>query len=214
MFAYNILGAVTGSSATRRASIGAALAAALAASSCCIGPLVLAALGVGGAGAFAALAVYRPWILGATGILIAVGFYLTYRKPVAVEGDDCGCERPKTARAGKIGLWIATVIVVLIAAAPTLIAKVFDSHRVAADSSARTTTAVIHVEGADCEACAAHIRVALDKVGGFHALALDVPSQRITVTYEPTPGRLDAYVAAIDHLGYEAALDPTNRPVR
>src|SRR5258708_3709479 len=150
-------------------TLGGALLAAIAASSCCIGPLVLAALGVGGAGAFATLASYRPWILGVTGILLGAGFYLTYRK----EGDACECEQPKAARAGKVGLWIATVMVVLFATAPTLIAKFFDAQRSAIDPSAHTASVVIRVEGADCEACAAHMRGALQKVGGFHELTLD-----------------------------------------
>ena len=44
-------------------TVGGALLAALAASSCCIGPLVLAALGIGGAGAMSVLSAYRPYIL-------------------------------------------------------------------------------------------------------------------------------------------------------
>jgi copper chaperone CopZ len=68
--------------------------------------------------------------------------------------------------------------------------------------------ATLHVEGMDCEACAVHIRGALAKVGGFHDMTLDLNGQAITVAYEPAPGRLQAYVAAINDLGYEAALPP------
>lgn len=89
----------------KKLTLGGAILAALAASSCCIGPLVLAALGVGGAGALAALGAYRPYILGVTAVLLAGGFYLTYRKPRAAvaEGDACGCEKPspKAGRAGR-----------------------------------------------------------------------------------------------------------------
>src|SRR5260221_14472583 len=93
----------------KKFTLGGAILAAVAASACCIGPLVLAALGIGGAGAFAALGAYRPYILAGTAVLLAGGFYLTYRKPrAAVEGDACGCEKPKASRAGRIGLWIAT----------------------------------------------------------------------------------------------------------
>src|SRR5436853_378029 len=58
----------------------------------------------------------------------------------------------------------------------------------------------------DCEACAVHLRGALAKVGGFHDLEMDIANQQIRIRYEPAPGRLEAYVAAIDKLGYEAAL--------
>jgi mercuric ion transport protein len=191
-------------SAARKA-VGGAIVGALAASSCCIGPLVLAALGVGGAGAFALLAAYRPHILAVTALLLGVGFYLTYRRPRVAEGDACGCERPKASRAGRVGLWGASAVVVLLAAAPPLLAAV--SHRAPIPvGTARVEHTVISVQGLDCEACAAPIRSALVKVGGFHDLALDLKAQSVTVTYESAPGRLDAYVAAINALGYEASV--------
>ena len=197
----------------KKLTIGGAVLAALAASSCCIGPLVLAALGIGGAGALAAVGAYRPYILGVTAVLLAGGFYLTYRKPaVAVgDGDACGCEKPnaKAGRAGKIGLWIATAMVVVFAAAPNLIAWIAERGQPTATATtpgATITHATVRVAGMDCEACSIHIRGALAKVGGFHDMTLDLKAETITVAYEPAAGRLQAYVAAIDDLGYEASL--------
>ena len=190
----------------KKLSIGGALLAALAASSCCLGPLLLAALGVGGAGATAAFAAYRPYLLGGTALLLVAGFYFTYRNPRAVAGDACGCERPRATRAARIGLWIATLIVVLVAAAPPLLARWANANRSPAIGApdANVAKATLHVQGIDCEACAAPIRKVLTKVGGFHDLELDIPKQVVTVTYEPSAGRLAAYVTAIDDLGYEA----------
>jgi mercuric ion transport protein len=200
----------------KKLTLGGAVLAALAASSCCIGPLILAALGIGGAGAFAVLAAYRPYILGVTAVLLAGGFYLTYRKPRAAAGaasvgDACGCEQPSpnAGRAGKIGLWIATAMALVFAAAPNLLACLANrSHQAAGATTAGAAVAhaTIHVEGMDCEACATHIRGALAKAGGFHDLTLDLKAKTVTVAYEPAPGRLQAYVAAINDLGYEASL--------
>jgi mercuric ion transport protein len=199
----------------KRWSIGGAVLAAIAASSCCLGPLLLAALGIGGAGATAALGAYRPYLLAGTAALLGAGFYFTYRKPRVAAGDACGCERPRANRAGRVGLWLATVVVVLVAAAPPLLAKWADHTRPrpSAAADANVTKATIAVEGIDCEACAAPIRTALTKVGGFHDLELDIPKQSATVTYEPAPGRLESYVAAINELGYEAKL-PTGGEAR
>jgi mercuric ion transport protein len=192
-------------------STGGALLAALAASSCCLGPLLLAALGVGGAGATAALGAYRPYLLVGTVVLLSAGFYFTYRKPRVAAGDTCGCERP---RAGRVGLWVATVVIVLVAAAPPLLAKWADHAQPRSQAAnANATEATIAVDGIDCEACAAPIRTALTKVGGFHDLELDIPKQSVTVTYEPAPGRLASYVSAINELGYEAKL-PTEGEAR
>ena len=192
---------MAGESTAKNLSLTGAILSAGAAASCCLGPLVLGALGIGGAGAFARLAALRPYILGITVALLAVGFYLTYRRP-----RDCGCEHRVANRAGRVGLWIATVLVLLFAVAPALVARGLDQHATAAAPGVATETVAIRVEGADCEACAVHLKRALAKVGGFHDLVLDVLSQTITVTYEPEPGRLEAYVAAIDALGYEAVI--------
>jgi mercuric ion transport protein len=190
----------------KRLSIGGALLAALAASSCCVVPLLLAALGVGGAGAVAALGAYRPYLLGATAALLVAGFYFTYRRPRVAEGDSCGCARPRASRAGRLALWIATVVVVLVAASPPLLARW--AERQMADAASDPTLAhdTIHVEGIDCEACAAPIRKALAKAGGLRDVRLDVSKQSVLVSYERAPGRLEAYVAAINELGYEASL--------
>jgi mercuric ion transport protein len=192
----------------RRFSIGGALLTALAASSCCLGPCLLAAIGVGGAGAAGALGAFRPYLLSGTAALLVLGFYLTYRRPRSTVADTCACARPRASRAARIGLWTATVTVVLVATAPPLLAKWAErTHiRSSAITDGSATKATIAVEGIDCEACAAPMRKALRKAGGFRDLELDLSRKSITVTYEPAPGRLDAYVAAINDLGYEASL--------
>lgn len=97
-----------------RASLGGAVAAALAASACCVGPLIFALLGIGGAGVLVALEPYRPLLTLLTLGLLGAGFYTTYRRPAAVlptqagQGDDCGCEMPKANKSGRRLLWIAT----------------------------------------------------------------------------------------------------------
>jgi copper chaperone CopZ len=150
------------------------------------------------------LGAYRPYLLAGTAGLLGLGCFFTYRKRAETRTDGCGCERPRAKSASRIALWIATVLVVLVAAAPPLLARRVDGARSSHDSNLPKAT--ILVAGIDCEACAAPLRKALVKVGGFHDLDLDIAKQAITVTYEPAPGRLEAYVRAIDSLGYEAAL--------
>jgi copper chaperone CopZ len=100
------------------------------------------------------------------------------------------------------------VIVVLVAAAPPLLARYAEAKRPepSAGADPKLATAVIDVPGIDCAACVAPMRNVLAKVGGFRDLKLDIPRQTVAVTYEPSPGRLVAYVAAINGLGYEARL--------
>ena len=104
-----------------KAGVAGALGGAFLASACCLGPLAFAALGIGGAGLLIKLEPYRPLFGGLTLGLLGVGFWFTYRTPKVEEGDDCGCELPKANKAGRIGLWIATGVVLLLLLSPNLI---------------------------------------------------------------------------------------------
>jgi copper chaperone CopZ len=117
----------------------------------------------------------------------------------------CGCEPSKTKRLPRLALWVSTGAVVLLALAPSLLAKVSQPDHVARASSS-TLSAIVHVEGMDCEACAAPMRRALSKLGGFQRLDLDLNKQTVTIAYEPGSDRPEAYVEAINRLGYEARL--------
>jgi mercuric ion transport protein len=86
---------------------------ALAASSCCIVPLVLFSLGVSGAwiGNLTALAPYQPIFVAVTVAILGYGFYLVYWKPNEACAEDGACARPLPNRIVKLGLWSATALV-------------------------------------------------------------------------------------------------------
>src|SRR6266849_4711022 len=92
-----------------------ALVAGLAASVCCLGPLVLTIVGIGGAASALALAPYRPYLLVLTAGFLGSGFYLTYRRPANACGPGDACEMLKANRVGKVLLWLVTLVVVLAA---------------------------------------------------------------------------------------------------
>lgn len=101
-----------------RATRGGLLAAggvvgALAASSCCVLPLVLFSIGVSGAwiGHLTALAPYQWVFVAITLACLAAGFYLVYRKPQGACADAQACTRPLSSRLIKMALWIATALV-------------------------------------------------------------------------------------------------------
>src|SRR5438132_10638740 len=106
-------------------TVAGAVVSALLASVCCIGPLVLAVLGIGGAGLLARFEVYRPVFTVATFALLGVGFWLAYRKPKVIEGDACGCEYPRANRLGRALLWIAAAVAIVFWSAPYIIERIF-----------------------------------------------------------------------------------------
>jgi len=87
---------------------------ALAASSCCILPLALFGLGVSGAwiGNFTRLAPYQPWFIAATMAFLGYGYWLVYRSARLACADGETCARPLPNRIVKVGLILATILVV------------------------------------------------------------------------------------------------------
>jgi mercuric ion transport protein len=96
-----------------------AIGSAVAASICCIGPLALALLGVGGGALLLKVAPFRPYFLGATALLLGSAFYLTYRRPPAEEcAPGAPCALPSSRRRQKIVLWVVTGVVILASTFP------------------------------------------------------------------------------------------------
>lgn len=103
------------------ASVGGILAA-LAAASCCVVPFALFMLGISGAwiSNLTALEPYQPIFAVVTFGFLGYGFYLVYRKPKVACAEDSYCAKPSSGRTARIGLWAATVIVVIALGFPKL----------------------------------------------------------------------------------------------
>jgi mercuric ion transport protein len=94
---------------------------ALLASACCLGPLLLVSVGLGGAwvGNLSALEPYRPVFIGAA--LVAMVFaYRRIYQPVAECAPDEVCARPQTRRAYKLLFWTVSGLVLLALGFPYL----------------------------------------------------------------------------------------------
>ena len=98
--------------AMRLTAIGGILGA-VAASSCCIAPLVLFSLGISGAwiGNLTALAPYQPYFIAATVACLGYGYWLVYRRKEIACAEDSACARPLPNRIVKAGLVLATILV-------------------------------------------------------------------------------------------------------
>ena len=124
---------MTGGSETRtdgktRWGLMGAVVAAVGASVCCLGPLLLLALGIGGAwiGNLTAMEKYRPFWTVATLVFLGLAFIRVYGKP---EGEACApgstCP-PNTGRRNKVLFWIVTLLVLGLLALPYAIPYVYD----------------------------------------------------------------------------------------
>lgn len=102
------------SSDRRRVLITGGFIGALLASSCCILPLLLVMLGVGGVwvGSLTALAPYQWVFLLIAIICLGAGFWQIYFVPKAACTEGAFCDRYTSSIAIKSILWIGTVLVV------------------------------------------------------------------------------------------------------
>jgi mercuric ion transport protein len=93
--------------------------AAIGASICCVGPLVLLALGVGGAwiGSLTALEPYRPFFIGLTLLFLAFAFYRLYLARAACSPESA-CANPRTLKRQRLAFWIVTALVLGLIAVP------------------------------------------------------------------------------------------------
>ena len=107
---------------TRLIAAGGVLGA-IAASTCCIIPLVLFSLGVSGAwiGQLTALSAYQPIFIAITLGFLGYGYWLVYRKPRVACAEGEACARPLPSMIVKTALWFATALILLAFAWPYLV---------------------------------------------------------------------------------------------
>ena len=94
--------------------------AAIAASLCCIGPLVLVMLGMGGAWVsnLSAMEPFRPYLLVIAIIFLFFAWKNIYRAPAAVCTPGTLCAMPHTNRGYKVMFWIMAALIVISLASP------------------------------------------------------------------------------------------------
>lgn len=93
------------------------MAGAILASSCCVLPLALVTLGIGGAwmSNLTALAPYKAHVLAGTLVALGAGFWHVYRRPANACEPGTSCAVPASRRFTKTVLWLAAGLVALAA---------------------------------------------------------------------------------------------------
>ncbi len=192
--------------------LGAVLGA-VAASLCCIGPLVLITLGIGGAwaGSLSALEPYRPFFMGFTVLALGYAFYRVYRRPKADEHCEPGsyCASPRSGKINKIGLWVVTILAVGLLATPWLLglgaAKDGRAEAHTGLQAARTKTATLTLRKMTCNGCVVTTTKALKQAKGVVKIVVTLKPPRAVVTYDPTKTNVAALIAVTTRAGYPSS---------
>lgn len=87
--------------------------AAIGASACCIGPLVLLSFGVTGAwlANFNVLYPYKPYFIATALLLLAARYVRVYRKRRQCDEDGEACQSRFVTRLNKAALWVSTALI-------------------------------------------------------------------------------------------------------
>ena len=186
--------------------VGSVLGAILA-SACCLGPLILGAVGVGSLGAAAALAPYRPWFLVLTTALLGVGFYLAYR-PVRQEAcaPDGSCAPPRSRTTQRTVLWTVSALTIVLAAYPTWGARLGRPEAAAAAFPASAQVVVLDVAGMTCADCESEISRELRREPGVRQARVSYDKGRAWVAMDRQVSTAQL-TAAVARAGYKARVE-------
>ena len=169
------------------------------ASICCVGPIVLVSLGLGGAGLAAGLTAYRPYFLGVTAFFLGLSFYLVYRKR-QVACADGPCEMRSGSKRMKAGTWLIAAAVVGMATFPNW-SPLLIRGGPAGPVSAHAQKVVLSVSGMTCTACAASIEKSLKKLPGVEGASVNFDASEAVVYVEPDRITTSALLEAIQAAG-------------
>lgn len=189
-----------------------AISAAVLASVCCIGPVVLAGLSVGAVAAAQKFAPWRPLFVALTTVFLAAGFYLAYRKPKASECAGEACEARSFARWGRPLLWMITILAAVLLAFPYYYGPLRAALErpvqpaVAAGPQAEVASVTLKLSGLTCEGCAATVRNRLLQSAGVTEADVSYSKSSATVKYDPAKTGPDRLIEVVRVAGYDAAL--------
>lgn len=195
------------------------LLAAVAASSCCVLPLLLGVAGAGTLGAGAALAPYRPYLIGLTALLLGGAFYLAYRPGGSTAcATTTGCCPPatdaanKSRQAGRLGLWCVAATTVAVTVYPWIaglrVAGAAAATPVQSAVAVKASVAVFAIGNMTCAECTGGIADALRKTPGVYGAEVDFDTKRATVRYDAARIGAAGLREAIGRTGFPATQVP------
>ncbi len=188
-----------------RSVLVGSLVAGLLASACCIGPLALGVLGLGSLGFAAALAPLRPWFLGLTAVLLAIGFYFAYRpQPAEACAPGQACAKPASRTRQRIALWVVTALAVTLATYPSWGARLTAAPSSAAAGRPEDAVVVLEVQGMTCTACAGEIERELRQVPGVVRADVSFEQRRAEIALSSAHPKVEPLIAAVEKAGYHA----------
>ncbi len=197
------------SSATKLA--GAGIITAVAASLCCITPvLALISGAAGAASAFTWMEPFRPYLIAITVLVLGFAWYQKLRPRTAKE-IECDCEENKKISfwQSKIFLGIVTVLAVLMMAFPYYSSVFYPDNKkeVVIVQQKNIQTLHLNVEGMTCSACDNNVENAAYQAGGVIDAKADYRTGKAVVKFDKSKTSADKIIKSIDATSYKVVGD-------
>ncbi len=190
---------------------------AIAASICCITPVLALIAGASGiASTFSWVEPFRPYLIGLTILILVFAWYRKLR-PKTQEEIDCVCEddaKPSFWRS-KSFLFIVTVFAGLMLAFPYY-SNIFyaqPNKDIVYVSQSNIVKHTFDVEGMTCAGCEAHVESEVNKLDGILSVKASYKSANTVVEYDRTKVDLAAIRKAINSTGYKVT-DTKNKEIK
>lgn len=194
---------------TSKTAAGVGLFAAIAASLCCITPvLALLAGASGAASSLSWLEPARPYLIGSAIATLGFAWYRSLSsKANTVCGPDGNCKvEKKPFLASRTFLSIITIAAIVLMAFPYY-ANVFypkaEKQNIVVLESNNLQTAVFQIKGMTCAGCEEHVNSEVAKVTGVLDTKTAYAKGTSTVTFDKTKASVEQLKSAIAKTGYE-----------
>jgi copper chaperone CopZ len=192
--------------------IGTSLISAVAASLCCITPVLALVAGTSGiASAFSWIKPFRPYLIGLT-ILVLV--FAWYQKLKPKKEIDCECdikEKPKFIQS-KTFLGIVTVFAIVMLAFPFYSGIFYPNKEkqiVVVDKSDIKTTE-FQISGMTCASCEEHVNHEVNKLNGIVSSKASYENGNAVVEFDRTKTNEAEIEIAINATGYKVIKTKQN----
>ncbi|PVY38933.1 mercuric transport protein MerTP [Pontibacter virosus] len=186
--------------------LGLGVLSALAASLCCITPLLALVAGTSGlASSFAFLEPYRYVLMGVTVLVLGLAWYQRLRTS---SQDDCGCE---TDRKGffqsKTFLALVTAFAAVMLAFPSFSHVFYQFPKQEAQTPVAginmNSTVEFKISGMTCSGCEAHVEQEVNALNGIFRAKASYDNGNAVVEYDSTKTSVSAIREAILKTGYK-----------
>ncbi|RMG23683.1 MAG: mercuric transport protein MerTP [Bacteroidetes bacterium] len=189
--------------------VGAGLLTAIAASLCCITPVLALVAGASGmAATFSWLEPLRPYFIGLTVLVLGFAWYQKLR-PRTAEEIACECEEDgkEPFLQSKKFLGIVTVVAGLLLAFPWYSSIFYPNHeqKVVVVDAANVEQLNMQVNGMTCGSCEEHVKDALYKLDGVIEAQASYSDGTAMVKYDKTKVSQEKVIEAVNETGYKVA---------